>query len=224
MNESEYDESEYTVITADVISSREIEDFTGRARERLIALNEEVESEYSFSLLRGDEIQGVLAGGLPTELPATVRLLRYFLYPFEVRIGVGAGLIAREEMTDNPWELTGEAFHRAREALNYLNKNDRQRTYVKSDQKKIDIIVNSLWLLMDVIQARWTEAQWEAIHVYEKEGTYRKASQKLDIALQNVEKRCSAASWKEFRQAEENMGQILDWFHRGTMTASGKDN
>lgn len=62
---------------------------------------------------------------------------------------------------------------------------------------QIDEAINTILFLIDTIQANWTEAQWEAIYYYEKLGTYKKAAEVLNIASQNVGKRCNAARWRK---------------------------
>ncbi len=210
--------NQYTVITADIVRSREHQNSAGKIRNDLTELYQELDTAYPFTLLKGDEIQGVLSGFLPEQLPKTVRSLRFYLYPLKTRVGIGAGSINRERTTSNPWELNGEAFFRAREALDYLKEGALQRIYLKSGHQEIDLILNSLWLLMDLIQSGWTGPQWEATWTYEKAGTYKEAAKTLDIAFQNVEKRCRAANWKEFSRSEENMKQILKLITDGKLS------
>ncbi|MFW6311484.1 MAG: SatD, partial [Nanoarchaeota archaeon] len=62
------------------------------------------------------------------------------------------------------------------------------------------------------LQSEWTDSQWEAIYYYEKKGTYKKAAEELNIAFQNVEKRCKAAKWKEIKFAEKSINKIIKNF------------
>ena len=216
--------SKYTVITADIVSSREIEFEPTGIKDNLANLNQNIQVQYPFTLMRGDEIQGVLAGDLPAKLPRVVRNLRFFLYPCQLRVGIGTGSIQSDRNTDNPWELNGEAFYKARSALEQLEDEDEQNTLLRSEYKAKDKVFNSLWLLMDMIQSEWTDSQWEAIYAYEQEGTYRQAAAKLGIALQNVEKRCRAAGWQQFRRAETNMQEIIELFAEGQLSAGRGDS
>lgn len=75
-----------------------------------------------------------------------------------------------------------------------------------------DEAINSLLFLIDSFQTEWTDAQWEAIYYYEKEGTYQKAAEKFNIAFQNVEKRCKAAKWKEVELAETPINNLIKDF------------
>lgn len=209
----------HTVITADIIGSRERKQLSAYLREKLQDLNREVQTAYSFTQLRGDEVQGVLAGHLPRKLPVVVRYLRYHLLPCRVRVGIGAGGIDRDENIDNPWELNGPAFHRAREAVKLLEAEAEQQTGVRTESGAVDKVMNSLWLLLDLRQSQWSDRQWQAIYAYEQEGTYKEAAAGLGIALQNVAKRCRAADWQQFQRAEKNMQEILDLFARGELIA-----
>ena len=49
----------------------------------------------------------------------------------------------------------------------------------------------------------------EAIHTYEQMGTYQKAAQVLKVRPQNVAKRCQAAHWKVFSEAEKHIHNLI---------------
>jgi hypothetical protein len=58
---------------------------------------------------------------------------------------------------------------------------------------------------------KWTDKQWDAVHFYESEGTYESASKILQIAAQNVEKRCKAANWIQLKHAENTFEKIQNF-------------
>lgn len=64
-------------------------------------------------------------------------------------------------------------------------------------------MLNAMLLLLDTVEMGWTDAQWEAVHVYERAGTYAAAGDRLGVAAQNVHKRCQAAHWAVVREAED---------------------
>ena len=74
---------------------------------------------------------------------------------------------------------------------------------VTGGAEELDRLLNATLLLLDTILAGWTEAQWEAVHVYESVGTYAAAGDRLGVAPQNVHKRCQAAHWAVVREAED---------------------
>ncbi|NPV54593.1 MAG: hypothetical protein HPY71_13930 [Firmicutes bacterium] len=196
-----------TVITADIIQSRLARDLVLSLPEKLSRLTHPLVAT-TFSMSRGDEIQAVCRGYL--QAPEVVRQLRFFCLPLRLRVGIGVGELENNYWSPNPWDMNGSAFVRARESLESLESRGkgvqaytRTRTVVSSGNKDFDSVVNAILVLMDTIQDRWTQAQWDAIHAYERLGTYSEAGKALGIALQNVQKRCKAAHWAAVRQAEE---------------------
>jgi len=110
------------------------------------------------------------------------------------------------------WGLTGEAFFRAREALDRTKKKTALLTAVVSGDERLDAIAEGLFVLLDAIWSRWTEEQWEAVLAYERYGTYEAAGRVLGIAFQNVAKRCRAARWPAVCVAEtalRRLGELI---------------
>lgn len=208
-----------TVITADIIRSREAGDLLAALPSKVAAITHPLLMT-TFSLSRGDEIQAVCRG--PLQAPELVRQLRFACLPLRLRIGVGVGEIESSEPgmpgvagardgSITSWDMNGSAFTRAREALESLGKGTVPRTAARCGDPLLDEAANAIWALSDAIQRRWTRAQWEAIDRYERLGTYEAAGRALGIALQNVQKRCKAASWPAVRQGEEalrRLGQV----------------
>jgi hypothetical protein len=194
-----------TVITADIIRSRQAGAEVRDLPEALSGLNHPLLIA-PFSIYRGDEIQGVCRGAL--ELPEIMRRLRSVCRPLRLRIGLGIGGVDSGLESGDPWKMNGEAFVRAREALDSLKKVQRPRTIVRSWDKDIDTVGSALLRVMDAVEERWTTEQWEAIHAYERLGTYELAGKQLGVALQSVEKRCRAANWPAIKQAEEALASL----------------
>lgn len=198
----------YAVITADIIHSRDHEDFSEKLKEKLNSFERELLVK-PFSISRGDELQGVL--GFIETLPVLLRRLRYTVKPIELRIGVGIGDLDNNELetSKSSWDMTGNVFFDARAALDRVKEEKKTRTIIESGDKVIDLSLNTIFLLLDTIQNGWTDKQWEAIHVYEREGTFEKAAGHLNVSIQNVQKHCDSAKWRIVNLAEENMRDFL---------------
>lgn len=198
-----------TVITADIISSARSKSQVEDLRLKLLGLHHPLLIT-PFALSRGDEIQAVCQGAL--QCCRLVRQLRYICLPLRLRVGLGIGRIETGVGSQNPWDMNGSGFVRARGALDRLKRIRRPATSMDSGNERLDAVGNALLAAMDAIESRWTKGQWEAVHAYENLGTYELAGEALGVALQNVEKRCRAASWPAIRQAEEALeilGSIL---------------
>ncbi len=206
-------EEKFAALTADIIGSRKLKDqgFSRNQIEKAISqLNTAREAFIvsKFCLLRGDEIQGVVFP--PREAIVMVRYLRFYLRPVQIRVGIGIGDITTEIDKNNPWNMDGSSFHRAREALEEIKLSRHPATFINSLEEDFDYNLNVILALMDVISNRWTDGQWEAIHAYEQMGTYQKASQVLKVRPQNVAKRCQSAHWKVFSEAEKHIQKLID--------------
>jgi len=196
-----------TVITADVVNSKRAGDVRQTLQERADRVVSPLLA-WPFKVSRGDEIQGVCRGVLAA--PEIVRHLVYQARPFLLRLGLGIGP-APSERAASPWELSGEAFFRAREALE--NRRDKHASIrLVSGDARLDLAADAVFTLMDTIWSRWTREQWDAVMAYERDGTYEAAGATLGIALQNVEKRCRAARWYAVRAGEEAL-RGLGRFH-----------
>lgn len=197
-----------TVITADVIDSRRHENIRRRLEERLPRLEHPLLLT-PFTVSRGDELQAVCQGVLAA--PELVRRLRHACLPLVLRIGVGLGP-ADFETAASSWDMSGEAFFRARDAMERLKPGKHPRTRLLSGDARFDTVANGLFELLDTTWMYWTAAQWEAVMAYEREGTYGAAGAVLGIALQNVEKRCKAARWASVRAGEAALRTLGDWY------------
>jgi hypothetical protein len=194
-----------TVVTADIARSRTELWSPGEITARLEQVPGSDLFLASFSISRGDELQAVLDGWLSR--PAVVRHLRYYTRPLSLRIGVGLGLLPEEALPKDPWAMNGEPFFRARQALDQAKKDRQHATRVVSGDPERDALVNCIWALTNVILRRWSQEQWDAVHAYERLGSYGLAAECLGIRFQNVHKRCKAAHWDEIRNVEKVMSE-----------------
>ncbi len=159
-----------------------------------------------FSMSRGDEIQAACSGFL--QAPELVRQLRFACLPVRLRVGIGLGEVDVGHGSASSWDMSGSAFVRARESMESLGKSSRARTAIRSQSQEFDEAANAILTLVDAIQNRWTRAQWDAVHHYERLGTYQAAGKVLGVAMQNVQKRCRAADWAAVRAAEEALRRL----------------
>ena len=201
--------TKYTVITGDVIRSRKYNNINKLLTESINNISYPDNMIVPFNISRGDEVQAVFKGHIL--FPQFIRQIRYELVKLDMRFGIGFGNINEISNNMSSWNMNGPAFYYAREALEEIEKDDKFKTKFKSNNK-IDEAINTIQFLIDTLQAEWTDSQWEAIYYYEKMGTYKKAAKELNIAFQNVEKRCKAAKWKEVSLAEKKIYKISKYF------------
>ena len=197
---------QYLVITADMIDSKQHQNFNKKLV-KMLADFQNPALLTPVTLSRGDELQAVVKN--LGAFPKILRELRYACLPYRLRIGVGMGKIEELVAGKSSWEMNGEAFYQARQALESLGKVKKSVTTMLSGCSQLDLTFNTILSLIDTIMADWTLDQWKAVQTYEAVGTYAKAAKKLDVSWQNVQKHCHAANWEVIQAAEESTKVLL---------------
>lgn len=205
------------VVTADMIDSRSHfqhqPEFLKEIRDRLAKMRYP-SMMMSIDVFRGDEIQGLFRE--PTQLPSIIRHLRFACLPLMLRVGIGAGAIdeaALRTTRASPWEISGEAFFRARDAVETLKEKNLPATQLRCGDEKTQKTVNTVYMLIDAQMQGWTPRQWEAIHAYEDRKTMVLAAEALGIAHQNIAKLCARAHWKTIQKAESFLSETMSALH-----------
>ena len=199
----------YTALTADIIGSRKDTASVGEAGEKLNRFNSVFEDliAVKFTLFRGDEIQGVFKEA--AQLPRLIRQFRCRLRPLGLRIGVGVGRIETGLEREFSWQMDGSAFHRSREALGQIARSRSEATRFAGGAAAQLETINVLYTLVDAIQGRWSEKQWQAVDAYDRNSTFALAAQELGISAQSVNKHCRTAKFKAIAEAERFLDACL---------------
>ncbi|OGF14304.1 MAG: hypothetical protein A2W00_06010 [Candidatus Eisenbacteria bacterium RBG_16_71_46] len=159
-------------------------------------------------VLKGDELQAVLRPDAPV-LSILIYLRAQLALGVErapqLRAGIGRGAIERLS-PKGPFASDGEAFHRARAALERLRHatSVRLTTWVSGDPA-FDATAEAVLGLVDAMAGRWTSPQCEAI-IGRLEGKgLDEIARAKGVRFQSVSKRLRAASWNEVQQAVEHL-------------------
>lgn len=161
----------------------------------------------NVSISRGDEIQVFCSDII--NIIEVIRQLRYYFKPLKIRIGVGIGGIYTE-ISDNSWDMDGQAFFKAREALDKVKIQDRKRmTYFCSSNEEFDLIANSIYMLIDGIISEWSDTKWDSINAYEIYRSYEKAGNALGKSRQSISNNCKSAHFQKIKQAEKDLKKII---------------
>ena len=168
---------------------------------------EKVNSEFAslllvpFQIVLGDEFQAALK---PHALPDTLELTWRFqclLYPVHVRFVIGLGGLDTP-LLENPGEMDGEAFRRARDAMMTSPGTFYQMRIVTGDAVVSELINHTL-RLMEIVRSRWSDHHWEYVIAYQDAGTQQGASDILSVSRQAVSKGLNIASYRELRKTRE---------------------
>src|SRR4030043_1762613 len=174
-----------------------------------------VHTPTSYNVTVGDEFQFVISKvekvyGLTIFYRALVALTdRTPMLSFRSSIGIGE--IAVENKKDS-YSQDGKAFHRSRAGINFFRDQKykgKRRTKIVTGDTTLDETLDLILMFQDLLEEKWTRAQWEAIRWRLMLPTYEEIANKLGVAYQNVQKRLKAANWDEFSKGIEFIEKVL---------------
>lgn len=200
----------YMVITVDIVDSRK----HGITLDKLKGIVSKINKvKYPdlitpFTESRGDEVQAL--GVVTKDLPKIIRDLRYNFYPLKIRIGVGIGKVDRiSDNKDSSWDMSGEAFFNAREALGQIKNIKEYSIFFKSSKPTLNRAFNIIYKLIDTVVDNWSDKQWEAVQLYDKLKSYEAGANKLGISKSAFYDRCVSAKWDVILEAEKEIGYFI---------------
>ena len=161
----------YAVITCDIVGSRHIEEFRRKRDQKLRGISKlHVERKWilsEYAITAWDEFEGILSR--PTNLPAVILDLRRQFHPFELWIGIGIGQVTEPYRKPVNVFAGGEAFERAREAMNHLTAKRSKPGILTSfvtGNETFDLIANTVYHLHDTLLQSISAKQWQTINVH----------------------------------------------------------
>jgi len=205
------------VILCDVRESRRQSDFRHLRDSTLEELSARHLGEgwirLPYAVTAWDEFQG-----LTREIHAAPRIIWSLItefHPLRLQIGIGIGNV--EVDLDNDARLneaaTGEAFFRARNALNTTKKGRDNKHKVSSQadsgNRSVDIFLNTTLHLLDTLVSKATSSQWEVILEYEKLGQQDRVAEKLGKADSTVSRSLRRSHYWQMIEAVEAMAEFL---------------
>ena len=196
------------VIIGDVCGSRKMAQdarYEGQLylKSAIIQINEKKAGviEAPFMLTRGDEFQGVLPD-LKNAFEVMLEFER-LLFPLQIRYGIGLGTIQKMG-SKIPVEMDGRAFHRASEALSFLEKK-KQITCCKTDNETSDLLINTILNLMNAIKGKWNVLTFNRYWKYKEFGTLEKVALDEKVSAQAVWDSMHNMRVMEILEAEDNL-------------------
>lgn len=215
----------YFAIIGDIIGSKRIENRSETQvaiQKTLNQLNHTFSDliESKITLTIGDEFQALLKPS---------RAVWYFLDQLTsqinvpLRFGLGFGKIRTQINPEQSLGADGEAFWRAREAIQAVhaqNWNRRSHVLFKGEHTNHDQIINTLVLSGETIKSQWTKSQKSLFRSLLKEGVYqadfnqKSIAEKLDFSESTLSKRLTASNIKIYFRLRETLGIILEDYNR----------
>jgi len=205
----------YAAVTCDIVGSRRIEDFRRKRDQRLHRVSRlHVEKKWvlsEYAVTAWDEFEGILAQ--PTNIPAVIVDLRRYFHPLELWIGIGVGEVTEPYKKPVNLFAGGEAFERAREALNRLKARPRKTkilTAFETGNKTFDLIAHTIYNLHDTLLENISAKQWQTIDVRMETKSQDVTARRLKLNESTVSRNLRRGFWWQIQETRQAMEQIID--------------
>lgn len=162
-------------IIGDIVSSKSIQQRT-EMQNKLQSILDSINMEYSsclikkFAITLGDEFQALFQDfKFVFEI---IHKIQVEMWPLKIRFGIGSGeILVNLSDFDNPYNSDGPVWWNSRNAIdlikdfNMTNKiMDQSNIMIKTNNDKMDEVVNSSLNLCYAVSINWTDPQRELIH------------------------------------------------------------
>ena len=207
----------YAVILCDVVASREHSKFRHVRDSSLKRLSSRHLNDgwirAPYAVTAWDEFQVLLQEVF--FLPNVFWSLVKEFYPLRLRVGIGVGDVEIDLGSVTPLNesATGEAFIRARNALDTIKKRKDQKYHPSSQactgDRMTDLFTNTSLHLLDALTARATSSQWEIILEYEKLGQQDLVAENLGKADSTISRSLKRSYYTQMAEAIDAMTEYL---------------
>lgn len=201
-----------SVLLGDAISSRRINE-REKFQEKIEKTCEEINVTYGeniyaqFKILKGiDEVGGVLS-----TISNSYQIIVTFqeqLYPHLMRFGLALDYVDTALDTKDVAKMDGPAFHRASNIMDEL-KESKSMFGMSVGDDIIDIAITNQVNLIQLLRNNWSARQRQIIKEYEKLNNQYKVAEKLGTSQQNISAAIKRAMWKEIKNVEKDVNDIL---------------
>lgn len=204
----------YAVITCDIVGSRHIKEFRRKRDQKLYRVsqahvdNKWILSEYAVTAW--DEFEGILSA--PPHIPDVILDLRRHFHPFQLWIGIGIGQVTDPYRKPVNIFAGGEAFERARDAMNRL-KAKRSKTGALTafvtPNEIFNLIANSVYHLHDTLLENISTRQWQTISVYIQTKRQDLTAKRLGLNESTVSRNLRRGFWWQLQETRTAMEQVI---------------
>jgi len=168
-------------------------------------------SEYAITAW--DEFEGILSR--PAHVPAVIVDLRRYFHPLDLWIGIGMGEVTEPHRKPVNVFAGGEAFERAREAMNTLKSKSSKTGVLTSfltGNEMFDLIGNTVYQLHDSLLQSISTRQWETINVLMETSAQERAAKKLRLNKSTVSRNLRRAFWWQIQETQRAMERIIEGY------------
>lgn len=216
-----FNKDSYIAIIGDIKKSKKLSDrniVQNELKNLLNNINEKYSKDISskFTITLGDEFQGLLHDG--SNVMNIIEEIQRDIYPVEIRFGIGIGQISTEINLDMAIGADGPGYYKAREAVEYLKKNERKnkthssdiRIEIDGDNGEASMMINTILSLLTVIKYSWTDRQREIIwDIMKHNDSQAKCAERLKVAQSTIQRSLINGNYYAYKEAMDTIGNIL---------------
>jgi len=216
----------YIAIIGDIKKSKELEDrksVQNKLEETLNAINKKYGEGISakFTITLGDEFQGLLSAG--SSVMEIIEEIQREMYPVEIRFGVGIGPITTDINSEMAIGADGPAYHKAREAIEFL-KEDEQKNKTNASDIRIEedgdngastIMLNTILSLLAVVKTGWSDRQREIIwDTMKYQDGQAKSAERLEVAQSSIQRGLNNGNYYAYKDAIDIISKEMKGIRR----------
>src|SRR5262249_2183809 len=141
--------------------------------------------------------------------------LRRHFHPLELWIGIGMGEVTEPHRKPVNVFAGGEAFERAREAMNRLKSKSSKNGVLTSflnGKENVNLIENTVYQLHDSLLENISARQWETINVLMETSAQDRAAKKLRRNKSTVSRNLRRAFWWQIQETQRAMERIMEGY------------
>jgi hypothetical protein len=214
------------VITADVIKSKSFNEIESVIKEKLDHVNKTFEDVLytKFTSLKGDEFQAIIEKDKFSIILKIIREVKHQMGKHKIRIGIGYGSVNNNGNKDSnygSWEFNGEAFYKARHAIDELRMKKKNTVqYITMfnlfDDETKNEIINLLYFNVDRALSKWKEENWIISNYLENDFTHEEVMEKMNEESKNKKERVSytkkinRSDWYLIQEIEKLITKVLE--------------
>ena len=205
---------DYAAITCDIVGSRQIEEFRRKRDQKLRGISKlHLEKKWilsEYAITAWDEFEGILSR--PAHVPAVIVDLRRHFHPLELWIGIGLGEVTEPHRKPVNVFAGGEAFERAREAINKVKSKRSKTGFLTSfvtGNEMFDLIGNTVYQLHDSLLQSISIKQWETINVLMETGAQDRRPKSCGEQIDGLEKSAQGLSGGKSRRPRWQWSESL---------------
>ncbi|HXW91276.1 MAG TPA: SatD family protein [Terriglobales bacterium] len=206
--------SSYAAMTCDIVGSRNIEEFRSKRDQKLHRISKlHVENRWilsEYAITAWDEFEGILSQ--PTNVPAVIVDIRRYFHPFELWIAIGIGQVTEPYKKPVNVFAGGEAFERARQAMNHLKTKPRRTGVLTSfvtGNETFDLIANTVYGLHDTLLQNISSKQWQTINAQMQTNRLDLAAKKLQLNKSTVSRNLRRGFWWQIEETRQAMERVM---------------